>query len=182
MDIKPHFQDALDYLAPLFGDKRATLEEFLEPDPSIADYADFVLCNRLRYAGANVGLHFLAEYNEGKFDKDPDLSGLLTFAFRQYSANVYHNARCTIRHPAQNTPEISQKLRHIVTCLSNKERLPGAGRLNLQICRVGEMAEVIGAVLARQHEGRKLGEFAKMDPGQATRFLGQAAEQELRRN
>ncbi len=182
MDINQHFQGALDYFAPFFSCKKPSLAEFLEPDPSIAEYADFIICNVLRHAGANVGLYFLAECNQGKFEQDPPLSGLLTLTFRQYSANTYHNEKCALMHSEQTALEARQALQCITTCLSNQEQLTGRQRLRLQACSVVQTAEALGALLARQHSGNKLGEFAAMDAKQAMRFLEQAVELESKRN
>ncbi len=183
MDVSAQLKDAVEFLAPLFNDSTASIDELLEPDQSIAEYPyENTQCNIINYAGENAGHYLVYKHNNEKFSADEDSGWFLVLAGRMYAGKMYHDKKCgcnqkKLEYPQNMKPLLESFISMIQVPTKNLARF-----LAVNVVGMAAMADVFGYLMYKHYGNTKLGEYARMDAKQAMRFLEHTAELELRTN
>ncbi len=178
MDVSAKLDDAIRFLAPHFRSEPVALEEFLSPDPAIADYkgpnAD---CAIINYAGEMGGHYYYTQCNNGQV-KDDSILALLQNTASKYAGNAYHAARCSAMHYSLRTRNTDVMLSRFI----DSALQPGLLRPDQKLFNAFQavnLAEPLGYMLFKKYGASKLGEFARMGLNDALKFLADSAGEVL---
>jgi hypothetical protein len=187
--IRRTFQQALDYLDPLFGPKKHTLDDlFLEGDwedmqDDIDGKPDHAYghekfkrtgaCGLVLLAGNNVGGNLLFEYNENKFEEHKDLTLFLCSVGASYSKYVFHASLCQQTCDKPNLKPIPKMLRAYVP-------KPGK-RVSPELSNVALVGTIdsCGYVLSRHYGPNMLRTYARMSVNEAMKFIRESTPLEV---
>lgn len=164
---KKVFQQALDYLSPLFGNRKFTLDDFFNKNDwkDIADRENKQKqviaepCATRMIAGSSVGGELLFRYNENKFEEDKLWSEFLHGAGIAYAQYAFHATLCE-----------KECGKPVYTPVS--KRYSGVGQDKLStLLAVTHLTDTMGYVLFLNYKTKMLGPYAQMSAKSALKFL-----------
>jgi hypothetical protein len=178
MDVSARLDDAIRFLAPHFRSEPVTLEEFLSPDPTIANYkGPNEDCAIINYAGEMAGHQYYTKCNNDQV-KDDSILSLLQNTASKYAGNAYHAARCSAMHYSLRTHNTDLMLSRFIDSALHPELLRPDQKL-FNVFQAINLAEPLGRILYKKHGASKLGEFARMGLSDALKFLADSAGEVL---
>jgi len=191
---------ALEYLSPLYGERRFTLE-------NLSDDGVDELVNRMEtelgshknkkqspkcidsfIAGAYVGKEILDKYNGDTFDPCGELAviGLLvTLTGEAYAGHAYHAQACGCNTLAPGTADLSRTLNKLVNVLDVASNVQGDLKEQAKLMGVNyafDAGPMLGYILFKHHKVTKLGNLARMSLEEAAHLLKGTIKEELRVN
>jgi hypothetical protein len=178
MDVSVKLDDAVRFLAPHFGSEPVALEEFLSPDPAIADYkGPNENCAIINYAGEMAGHYYYTKCNNDQV-KDDSILALVQNTTSKYAGNAYHAARCSAMHYSLRTHNTDVMLNRFIDTALHPELLRPDQKL-FNAFQAVNLAEPLGYMLFKKYGASKLGEFARMGANDALKFLTDSAGEVL---
>jgi len=193
MGVEEQVRDALECLAPHFGDRRFSVEHFDYGSGDLISDTEEELalsedrpCKRIFNTGKNVSRHLFYEYvNESLANnRTVSIGDLLINTAACYGANIYHSKRCNQKHPlpAENITLLMREFAE-VTALAMRTP-PGDGRLFVNTCllNTARLAEALGYLIFERFGDTKVREFAGMEVTAALEFLKTLAFDYTNRN
>jgi len=199
---------ALDYLAPLFGDKRFTLERLMgtklneniryykeDLDELLQERGTLPRCAPQRIAAEHVGYRLFEKYSMNSFVPNGVEIGAQPAAFlfdvgQNYSSTIYHATQCSCKifDPAcerlKETFEEFSELEILAPPLKERTKNQHNALFLASLFSTAgtRAAENLGYLLFKHYGAEKIRQYARMSPSEALQFFKDTIDNEMARN
>jgi hypothetical protein len=175
-DIKYELEDAVEFFTKTLGKKLPDTDW----TAAIAKFPNGqVDCHRVMYAGLHVGQLLPLAYRRPENGAHKSIADFLDQTLAHYASNLYHNAKCAVKHTAPPNNDILKPVLNL-SVENTKIEIAKSSTLHDEDNR-RSIAKRAGYVLAKLHAAAGLEDFATSAPPAAVSFIQGSITGYLRR-